>query len=683
MIRQNTRHSLSVQIASSLLLVLATVILSLIMVGHNAISVADVTAGERQQRFAERHLAAAIARMPDEQRSATIWDDAVQRTKIRDHAWIDTNLGAWMQDYFGHNESYILDASNLPVFASVAKQQLSPDAYTTRADSVDPLVQQLRSAMEKVSEDLADAHEALADISVVSPVQFETGMAIVSVVPIIPDTGRVAQLPGTEQLHIAVRYIDAGFAQEIGQHIELKNVAFQNSPAAKGQLGIPVTDQAGNAIAWLTWEPERPGVQLLMTMLPVLLASGIAIGLLLWWFIRRLMRVSRQLQLSEARLQQSQKLEAVGQLTGGIAHDFNNLLTIIMGSTEMIQDKLCPEHPAQRYAAINAKAADRAAELTGRLLAFSRKQALTPQVIDVNVVVCGMEEMLRRTLSEDIDIKIAPCANLWRTEVDIGQVEAALLNLAINSRDAMPSGGALTIETANVVLDSCYVASEPGLAVGEFIMIAVSDTGHGIPKNQIDRVFEPFFTTKAVGKGTGLGLSMVYGFAKQTGGHIRVYSELGEGTTVKLYFPRYDGGAPVPKVTHCDSHLAHGRETVLIVEDDSLILQQLAAQLTSLDYEVLAAPSGAPALAILKERPDISLMLTDVVLPGGMNGQQVADAARVICPGLKVLFTSGYSESAIMHHGRLDPGVELLSKPYRRSELAAKMRKVLDSVSMH
>lgn len=588
-----------------------------------------------------------------------------------------------MQDYFGHTESYVLDQSNRPLFASVAEEQLSPEVYHERADIVDPLVMQLRSSIEAMNESPDNYREGLSDVSIVDPVKFETGAAIVSIVPIIPDTERVAQIPGTEMLHVAVRYIDAELAHEIGHHIELKNVTFGDNPAANGLLGIPVTDQAGNAVAWLIWEPERPGVQLLKTMLPVLLASGIAIGLLLWWFIRRLIRVSGQLQASEARLQQSQKLEAVGQLTGGIAHDFNNLLTIIMGSTEMIQDRLDPDHPVRRYADTCAKAADRAADLTGRLLAFSRKQALQPQVTELNTVVCGMEEMLRRTLSEDIDIKTVTSTDLWRTEVDVGQIESALLNLAINSRDAMSGGGALTIETANVVLDRSYVSSEPGLTEGEFIMIAVSDTGHGIPKSQIDRVFEPFFTTKAVGKGSGLGLSMVYGFVKQTGGHIRVYSEIGQGTTVKLYFPRFVGGEPSLVAERSDVDLERGRETVLIVEDDNLILKQLATQLASLDYNVLSAPSGAPALAILKERTDISLLLTDVVLPGGMNGQEVAAAAQAICPNLKVLYTSGYSESAIIHHGRLDDGVDLLSKPYRRSELATKVRKVLNTASMH
>ncbi len=381
----------------------------------------------------------------------------------------------------------------------------------------------------------------------------------------------------------------------------------------------------------------------------------------------------------EERYRQSLKLEAVGQLTGGVAHDFNNLLTIIIGNTEVFQDNLDESHPLRQYADMNARAADRAAELTNRLLAFSRRQALDPQVIDLNAVIAGLEDMLRRTLGEDIDIEIVRADGLWHTEVDVGQIEAAILNLANNSRDAMPSGGALTIETANASLDDNFASTDPDLKSGQYVVIAVSDTGCGIPKDKIDRVFEPFFTTKAVGKGTGLGLSMVYGLVKQSGGHIRIYSELNEGTAVKLYFPRHFGPPLAPGLGTEAGTPLRGQETILIVEDDDLILQQLEAQLSGLGYKVVTASQGITPLEILRERYDVDLLFTDVVLPGGMSGRQIADAAQTIRPGLKVLYTSGYSENAIDHHGRLDPGVELLSKPYRRAELAAKVRKVLES----
>ncbi|WP_229747961.1 PAS domain S-box protein [Marivita lacus] len=388
--------------------------------------------------------------------------------------------------------------------------------------------------------------------------------------------------------------------------------------------------------------------------------------------------ISDRLDMEE-RLRQSQKLEAVGQLTGGIAHDFNNLLTIIMGNTEMLRDSLEEDSPLRRFADASAVATDRATELTNRLLAFSRKQMLQPQVFDVNAVITDFEDILRRTLGENIDIEIDLANDIWLTEIDLAQAEAAILNLAINARDAMQGGGSLTIETANVVLDSDYVSSEPDVPAGHYIVIAVSDTGHGIPKDQIAQVFQPFFTTKAVGQGTGLGLSMVHGFVKQTGGHIRIYSEVNEGTTVKLYFPRYVGDREEQGTTSQDRPLQRGQETILVIEDDVLILQQLMAQLTGLGYRVITASAGPPALDILRARSDIDLLLTDVILPGGMNGRQIADAARVIHPDLKVVFTSGYSENAIVHHGRLDSDVNFLGKPYRRSELAAKVREVLES----
>ena len=388
--------------------------------------------------------------------------------------------------------------------------------------------------------------------------------------------------------------------------------------------------------------------------------------------------VSRRLEMEE-RLHQAQKLQAVGQLTGGVAHDFNNLLTIIMGATEMLQERLDKDSTLRRLADMSAAAADRGAELTNRLLAFSRNQPLQPSVIAGNAVIAGIEDMLRRTLTEDISFRTILPDGLWAMEVDPGQLENVILNLAINARDAMLDGGSLTVETANAVLDAAYVLNEPELTAGHYVVIAVSDTGHGIPKENIGRVFEPFFTTKAVGKGTGLGLSMVYGFVKQTGGHISLYSEPGDGTTVKLYFPRYVGDDVARVAAKEDKPLQRGHETILVVEDSALILQQLTAQLTGLGYTILTAPAGAPALDILRSREDIDLLLTDVVLPGGMNGRQIAEAAQMIHPDLRVLYMSGYSENALFQHGRIDRHVNFLSKPYRQSDLAAKMRAALES----
>lgn len=388
--------------------------------------------------------------------------------------------------------------------------------------------------------------------------------------------------------------------------------------------------------------------------------------------------VSDRLAL-EDRLRQSQRLEAIGHLTGGVAHDFNNLLTIIIGNIESLQDEMDEDHPLRRYADLTAIAADRAAELTSRLLSFSRKQTLRPKVVDLNGLISKVDSLLQRTLSADVEIQFRQSGGLWKAELDVGQLENALLNLAINSRDAMPNGGVLTIETKNISFNAHDVSTEPGLDPGDYVVLAVKDTGQGIQHDQIDRVVEPYFTTKAVGKGTGLGLSMVYGFVKQTGGHLKIDSEPGHGTTVKMYFPRFSGNEPAPQVGDRETTVLGGQETILVVEDDNLILEQLNTQLSELGYEVITATEGETAIKILHERRDIDLLFTDVVLPGGINGQQIANSAKEFRPTLKVLYTSGHTENTLIHNGRLDPQVELLNKPYRRAELASKIRKILDA----
>lgn len=381
----------------------------------------------------------------------------------------------------------------------------------------------------------------------------------------------------------------------------------------------------------------------------------------------------------ETRLNQSSKMEAIGQLTGGIAHDFNNLLTVVLGNAEALTDELTKFPELRDMAEITANAALRGAELTNHLLSFARKQTLQPHVMDVSQLIQSMDRLLRRTLPENIAIEVVRSGGLWKTEVDPGQLESALLNLALNARDAMPSGGSLTIEIANAALDDDYVVSEPGLEAGQYVMIVVTDTGHGIPPETLQDIFQPFFTTKDVGKGTGLGLSMVYGFVKQSGGHIRVYSEVGEGTCVKLYFPRSFATEDGSALRRANDSALGGTETVLVVEDDKLVRQHVVSQLKALGYRVFEAADGKSAIEILHQIPDIALLFTDVVMPGGMGGRELAEAARVLRPSLKVLFTSGYTENSIVHNGKLDRGVELLSKPYRREQLAAKLRKVLDA----
>ncbi|UJW80740.1 ATP-binding protein [Hydrogenophaga sp. SL48] len=378
-----------------------------------------------------------------------------------------------------------------------------------------------------------------------------------------------------------------------------------------------------------------------------------------------------------ARLQKSQRMEAIGQLTGGIAHDFNNLLLVVSGSAEMMLEEVTG-HPDQiQLLQSITKAARRGGALTQRLLAFAGKQALDPKPLDLNRLVAGLDPMLRRTLGEHIQIELIRAGGLWPALVDQSQLENALLNLCLNARDAMPGGGRLTIETANVRLDEAYAARTGDIPPGQYVMLAVSDTGQGIAPEHLQRVFEPFFTTKETGKGTGLGLSMVYGFVKQSAGHVAIYSELLQGTSVKLYLPRASGAAAVFATAEGEDSIVGGSETVLLVEDDDAVRQVALTALRSLGYTVIEANDGPSAMAVLEQRDDVQLLFTDIVMPGGMNGRALADAARRWRPDLKVLYTSGYTENAIVHQGRLDEGALLLSKPYRRIDLDRAVRTAL------
>jgi PAS domain S-box-containing protein len=390
---------------------------------------------------------------------------------------------------------------------------------------------------------------------------------------------------------------------------------------------------------------------------------------------------------AEELLRQAQKMEAVGQLTGGIAHDFNNLLTIVIGGLDMVGRQI-PALGATAAAERIARAKDmalqgvqRAVTLTNRLLAFSRQQPLAPKPIDANKLVSVTCEFLRRTLGETVSLETALAAGLWRAHADPHQLENALINLTLNARDAMPEGGKVTIETANCYLDESYVSSIPEpVDVGQYVMIAVADTGTGMDPITVERAFEPFFTTKDVGRGTGLGLSQVYGFVRQSAGHVKVYSELDEGTTVKIYLPRYLGAEEHVEDAEQSqaANGAIGTETILVVEDDDALRSYTVETLAELGYRVLPATNGAVALEILDSGNDIDLLFTDVVMPGGLNGRQLADEAVRRRPGLKVLFTTGYTRNAIMHHGRLDPGVEMVGKPFSSDELIRKVRAILD-----
>ena len=382
------------------------------------------------------------------------------------------------------------------------------------------------------------------------------------------------------------------------------------------------------------------------------------------------------LREAEGQLRQAQKMESVGQLTGGVAHDFNNLLTVIIGGLDLALGRA----PAEISPLIESslKAAERGAALVARMLAFSRRQTLIPESLAFNQLVTGMEDLLRRTLGADVEIEMKLGRELWPALADKGQVENALLNLAINARDAMPDGGKLTIETGNIHLDEDYAAHNAEVTPGDYAMLAVTDTGSGMPPEVVQRAFEPFFTTKGVGKGTGLGLSMIYGFAKQSGGHLKIYSEVGHGTTIRLYLPRIAAAGVVAAAPQpVQDEQPRGGETILVVEDDADVRALVAGQLRDLGYQVIQATDGHSAKKTLDSDQSIDLLFTDVVMPGGMTGRQLAEDAMRRRPRLKTLFSSGCTENSILHQGKLDPGVHFLPKPFRRRELALKIRQAL------
>ncbi|MES0024580.1 MULTISPECIES: CHASE3 domain-containing protein [unclassified Mesorhizobium] len=383
---------------------------------------------------------------------------------------------------------------------------------------------------------------------------------------------------------------------------------------------------------------------------------------------------------AESQIRQMQKMEAVGQLTGGIAHDFNNMLAVIISAMNLAQRKLTRgEHDIMKFIEAATDAATRAANLTSRLLAFSRQQPLAPQVVDANRLVTGMSDLLRRALGETIRIETVLAGGLWKTHADPSQLENAILNLAVNARDAMGEDGKMTIETANSHLDEGYAATHAEVKAGQYVMIAVSDTGAGMPADVMERAFEPFFTTKPVDKGTGLGLSQVFGFVKQSGGHVKIYSEPGQGTTIRIYLPRFFG----PEEAAISSERAGNpavpvTETILVVEDDPRVRASTTDAMRELGYTVIHAASGQEALEKLSDNPGVALMFTDIVMPV-MNGRKLAEEALARMPKLKVIFTTGFTRNAVVHNGVLDHDVHFLAKPFTIEQLAAKLRDVLDA----
>jgi PAS domain S-box-containing protein len=389
------------------------------------------------------------------------------------------------------------------------------------------------------------------------------------------------------------------------------------------------------------------------------------------------------LDQARERMLHAQKMEAIGQLTGGVAHDFNNLLMVVIGNLEGALRNAQSEQPSstRQQRAINAalRGARRATTLTQRLLAFSRRQPLNPKPLDVNKFITGDVEFLQRSLGETIEVEAVGGAGLWQVEVDVDQLEAALLNVAVNARDAMPNGGKLTLETSNAFLGEEYCRANPEVVSGQYVQISITDNGTGMSKEVIDRAFEPFFSTKAAGKGTGLGLSQVYGFIKQSGGHVKIYSEISHGTTVKIYLPRLqNAGATTEEKVSTEPLSGERGETILVIEDDEDVRAYLVETLRDLDYSVLAAHDAVSALGYIRQGDvRIDILLTDVVLPGS-GGHQLAREAKECRPDLRILFMTGYSRNAIVHQGRLDPGVELIQKPITQEQLAFRIRSLLD-----
>jgi signal transduction histidine kinase/ActR/RegA family two-component response regulator len=448
-------------------------------------------------------------------------------------------------------------------------------------------------------------------------------------------------------------------------------------------------------------EATARAIMLGMVLIILASAAGAALGaLLLSGALIRELRQRTEALAEETRvrkdaqaiLAQTQKMESIGQLAGGIAHDFNNLMTVVIGNLDSAERRLARGGPADassigRPIAAAMQGARRAASLTQRLLAFSRQQVLSPQQVDLNRLVASLSEMLTRTVGETIAVETILGSGLWPTFVDVSQLENAIVNLVVNARDAMPHGGRITIETANASLDEAYCRQFGDVAPGQYALLSVSDTGTGISPENLTKVFEPFFTTKSASMRTGLGLAMIYGFVKQSKGHVRIYSEVGHGTTAKIYLPRMTGAPRIesaPAASSTESArvpAADSGEVVLMVEDDEDVLNSTVVLLRELGYSVLTARNGAEALAQLKEGKRVDILFTDVVLPQGMNGRMVAVEALALRPALPVLFTTGYARNAIVHNGQLDPDVQFLAKPYTLEELARKLRAALDGVA--
>ncbi|HEX8414340.1 MAG TPA: response regulator, partial [Sphingomicrobium sp.] len=478
-----------------------------------------------------------------------------------------------------------------------------------------------------------------------------------------------------------------------GQNLPHHGMPTNHLPV-RSYLAVPVISRSGEVIGGLFFghpQPDVFGEDTERLMLGIAGQAAIAIDNARLFeatqranqtLEQRVVERTAELETAHEALRQAQKMEAVGQLTGGLAHDFNNLLTGVIGSLDMMERQIAKGDTSkvERYAKTAMTSANRAAALTHRLLAFSRRQPLDPKPVNANRLVSGMEELIRRTLGAAITLEVVTAGGLWQTLCDPHQLESAILNLTINARDAMPDGGMLTVETCNAHLDSAYAARDLDIRRGQYVCICVTDTGMGMSKDTIAKAFEPFFTTKPIGQGTGLGLSMIYGFARQSEGYARIYSELNVGTTIKIYLPRYYGEAEATEGEHgeiTDAHRAAVGETVLVIEDESAVRELVVDVLEELGYLAVQAADGPAGLKLLQSAMRIDLLVTDIGLPG-LNGRQVVDAAREQRPDLKVLFMTGYAENATIANGFLDPGMEMITKPFAIEALATRIRDMIE-----
>ncbi len=552
----------------------------------------------------------------------------------------------------------------------------------TRSDGFIPSYDEARTAIPQA---LAKLRSLVADSTDQTARVDRMGLSIQD---ILTTSARTIELGRNGQFAEAIAFVMAGRGQ---QTLESFRAIVNEFNAAESDL-LKKREAA---------EATARAIMLGMVLIVLASAAGAALGALLLsgTLIRELRQRTEALaeetrvrKDAQAILAQTQKMESIGQLAGGIAHDFNNLMTVVIGNLDSAERRLARGGPADassigRPIAAAMQGARRAASLTQRLLALSRQQVLSPQQVDLNRLVASLSEMLTRTVGETIAVETILGSGLWPTFVDVSQLENAIVNLVVNARDAMPDGGRITIETANASLDEAYCRQFGDVAPGQYVLISVTDTGTGISPENLTKVFEPFFTTKSASMRTGLGLAMIYGFVKQSKGHIRIYSEVGHGTTAKIYLPRMIGAAraeSVPaaaRVESAQSPTARPGEVVLMVEDDEDVLNSTVVLLRELGYSVLTARNGAEALAQLKGGKRVDILFTDVVLPQGMNGRMVAVEALALRPALPVLFTTGYARNAIVHNGQLDPDVQFLAKPYTLEELAQKLRAALDGAA--